>query len=230
MADGYATLANGGIHHDPTAISRVEFPDGKVDEPDPDSGERVLTEGQAYDVTKLLEGVITQGTGAGYTSWAAPPRRARPAPRRTSPTPGSSATRRSTRPRSGSATRSRAKRPASAVRPRGRSGAHFMESAAVNGDCPEFEVPVQPARTLRPRQRTHPLLLRAAPKAGEEEETLEDEEGKGRNKKKGRAAKNGRERSGTSPEPPPDASGPHASAGPRHRPGVGGGVAASKPT
>ena len=34
MADAYATLASGGIHHDPTAISRVEFPDGKVDEAD----------------------------------------------------------------------------------------------------------------------------------------------------------------------------------------------------
>jgi penicillin-binding protein 1A len=68
MADGYATLANGGIHHAPTAIARVEFPSGKVDEPNPDSGERVLTEGEAYDVTKLLEGVITHGTGSGYTS------------------------------------------------------------------------------------------------------------------------------------------------------------------
>jgi penicillin-binding protein 1A len=68
QADGYATLASGGIHHEPTAISRVEFPNGKVEETDPDSGERVLTEGQAYDVTKILEGVITQGTGAGYTS------------------------------------------------------------------------------------------------------------------------------------------------------------------
>jgi penicillin-binding protein 1A len=67
MADAYATLANGGIHHAPTAIARVEFPTGKVDEPDPDTGDRVLTEGEAYDVTKLLEGVITQGTGAGYT-------------------------------------------------------------------------------------------------------------------------------------------------------------------
>jgi penicillin-binding protein 1A len=67
MADGYATLASGGIHHDPTAIGRVEFPSGKVDEPDPDAGDRVLTEGEAYEVTKLLEGVITQGTGAGYT-------------------------------------------------------------------------------------------------------------------------------------------------------------------
>ena len=45
MADAYATLANGGIHHDPTAISRVEFPNGKVDEADTDAGDRVLTAG-----------------------------------------------------------------------------------------------------------------------------------------------------------------------------------------
>ncbi|HSS32234.1 MAG TPA: transglycosylase domain-containing protein, partial [Solirubrobacterales bacterium] len=67
MADAYATLASGGIHHEPTALGRVEFPTDKVDEPSPDSGDRVLTQGEAYDVTKLLEGVITQGTGAGYT-------------------------------------------------------------------------------------------------------------------------------------------------------------------
>ena len=68
MATGYATLANGGIHHDATAISKVEFPNGKVDEPDADSGERVLTPGQAWEVTRILETVITSGTGAGYTS------------------------------------------------------------------------------------------------------------------------------------------------------------------
>jgi penicillin-binding protein 1A len=68
MADAYATLASGGIHHDPTAVSKVEFPNGKVDDFEKDSGERVLTEGQAYEVTRILEGVITQGTGAGYTS------------------------------------------------------------------------------------------------------------------------------------------------------------------
>jgi penicillin-binding protein 1A len=67
MANAYATLANGGIHHEATAIDRVEFPDGKVDETTPDDGERVLSEGEAYEVTRLLEGVITQGTGAGYT-------------------------------------------------------------------------------------------------------------------------------------------------------------------
>ncbi len=68
MASAYATLANGGVHHEATAISRVEFPNGKTDEFDTDAGERVLTPGQAWEVTRLLEGVITQGTGAGYTS------------------------------------------------------------------------------------------------------------------------------------------------------------------
>ncbi|MFL5833490.1 MAG: transglycosylase domain-containing protein [Solirubrobacterales bacterium] len=68
MADAYATLANGGVHHDATAVSKVEFPNGKVDDFEKESGKRVLTEGQAYEVTRILEGVITQGTGAGYTS------------------------------------------------------------------------------------------------------------------------------------------------------------------
>jgi penicillin-binding protein 1A len=72
MADGYATLASGGIHHDPTAISKVEFPNGKVDEPDNGEGDRVLTEGEAYEVTRILEGVITSGTGAGYTYMGCP--------------------------------------------------------------------------------------------------------------------------------------------------------------
>jgi penicillin-binding protein 1A len=67
QADAYATLASGGVHHDATAISRVVFPDGAVDEPSAGDGKRVLTPGQAYVVTKVLEGVITSGTGAGYT-------------------------------------------------------------------------------------------------------------------------------------------------------------------
>jgi penicillin-binding protein 1A len=68
MASAYATIANGGVHHDATAVSRVVFPDDKEDDFEKDPGKRVLTEGQAYEVTRILEGVITQGTGAGYTS------------------------------------------------------------------------------------------------------------------------------------------------------------------
>ncbi|HSD24914.1 MAG TPA: transglycosylase domain-containing protein [Solirubrobacterales bacterium] len=67
QANAYATLANGGVRHDPTAIDKVVFPGGKVDEPSADEGKRVLTPGEAYEVTKVLEGVITSGTGAGYT-------------------------------------------------------------------------------------------------------------------------------------------------------------------
>jgi penicillin-binding protein 1A len=68
QADAYATLASGGVHHPATAIAKVVFPGGKVDEPSAGEGKRVLTQGQAYEVTKVLEGVITSGTGAGYTS------------------------------------------------------------------------------------------------------------------------------------------------------------------
>jgi penicillin-binding protein 1A len=63
MADAYATLANGGVHHDATAIGKVVFPNGDVDEPATDEGNRVLTPGEAYEVTKILEQVITSGTG-----------------------------------------------------------------------------------------------------------------------------------------------------------------------
>jgi penicillin-binding protein 1A len=63
MASAYATFASGGVHHEATAIDRVEFPNGEVADPDDDEGNRVLTEGEAYTVTDILEGVITGGTG-----------------------------------------------------------------------------------------------------------------------------------------------------------------------
>jgi penicillin-binding protein 1A len=68
MASAYATLADGGVRRAPTAIAKVVFPDRHVERPASTSGHRVLTPGQAYDVTRVLEGVITKGTGAGYTS------------------------------------------------------------------------------------------------------------------------------------------------------------------
>ena len=68
MADAYATLADGGVRRAPTMIAKVVFPDGHVERPASAAGHRVLTEGEAYEVTKVLEGVITKGTGAGYTS------------------------------------------------------------------------------------------------------------------------------------------------------------------
>ena len=68
MADAYATLASGGIHHAPVAIRRVEFPGGRVERPDREPPKRVISEAVAYEVTRLLHDNITEGTGtAAYT-------------------------------------------------------------------------------------------------------------------------------------------------------------------
>ena len=104
MADAYATLASGGIRHDPVAIDRVVFPDGKVDEPERPRPQRVISEAVAYEVTRLLHDNIIEGTGtAAYTGCEG--QAGRRAPPTASRTPGSPAISRTWRPRSGSATR-----------------------------------------------------------------------------------------------------------------------------
>ena len=63
MADAYATLASGGVHHKPVAITRVKFPDGKSDDLGEVKGNRVMTDGQAMEVTKVLKENVKSGTG-----------------------------------------------------------------------------------------------------------------------------------------------------------------------
>jgi penicillin-binding protein 1A len=71
LTDAYATLASGGIHHDPVSIEKVTFPNGKVDRPQAAEPRRVLPEAVAYEVTRLLHDNITEGTGtAAYTGCA----------------------------------------------------------------------------------------------------------------------------------------------------------------
>jgi len=68
MSDAYATLASGGIRHDPVAIRRVVFPGDRVDRLEHPHPKRVISEGVAYEVTRLLHDNITEGTGtAAYT-------------------------------------------------------------------------------------------------------------------------------------------------------------------
>ncbi len=68
MADAYATLASGGIHHKPVAIRRVVFPGGKVDRPERSGTRRVISKQVAYQVWRLLHDNIVEGTGtAAYT-------------------------------------------------------------------------------------------------------------------------------------------------------------------
>ena len=66
MSNAYATLANGGVHHDPTAIRKVVFPNGDVDEPENPEGTRVISDGVAYTVADVMEGTLDYGTAAGY--------------------------------------------------------------------------------------------------------------------------------------------------------------------
>lgn len=66
MASAYATLASGGLYHEPFAIRRIELPGGDALEgaalgrPKP---KRVLQEAVAYHVTKVLEQNVLSGTG-----------------------------------------------------------------------------------------------------------------------------------------------------------------------
>jgi penicillin-binding protein 1A len=63
MADAYATVANGGYHIAPTAITKVVFPDrSTVDLGDP-GRTQVFSDGEAATAIKVMKGVITSGTG-----------------------------------------------------------------------------------------------------------------------------------------------------------------------
>ena len=68
MASAYATLAAGGVHSEPMAIRKVVLPNGKVDR---GGGwgiakrKRVMPDGVAYEVTKILQQNVDGGTGTG---------------------------------------------------------------------------------------------------------------------------------------------------------------------
>lgn len=64
MADAYATIANGGTYYAPECIYQVIDRDGNVivDNSNP-QGERVISEEVACAAIKVMEGVVTSGTG-----------------------------------------------------------------------------------------------------------------------------------------------------------------------
>ncbi len=66
MASAYATLAAGGIYSEPMAIRRVILPNGKEDDKagwGTPRRRRVIPDGVAYTVTKILEQNVLYGTG-----------------------------------------------------------------------------------------------------------------------------------------------------------------------
>ncbi|HEY7732288.1 MAG TPA: transglycosylase domain-containing protein [Gaiellaceae bacterium] len=68
VASAYATIAAGGVYAEPTAIRRVVLANGKVDS-EAGWGEprrtRVISDGVAYTVTRILEDNMRYGTGTG---------------------------------------------------------------------------------------------------------------------------------------------------------------------
>ena len=66
LASAYTTLASGGVYHGPYAIRKVVLPGGQVDPAHhwgPHDVHRVLPPGVAWDVTKVLEANVREGTG-----------------------------------------------------------------------------------------------------------------------------------------------------------------------
>jgi penicillin-binding protein 1A len=66
MASAYATLAAGGIYSQPMAIRRVILPNGKEDDKagwGSPKRRRVVSDGVAYTVTKILQQNVLYGTG-----------------------------------------------------------------------------------------------------------------------------------------------------------------------
>jgi penicillin-binding protein 1A len=65
MANSYATLADGGVHIDPTIISYVMKDGHRLDPSRQETPTRVFSAGQAYEGTQTLKTVLQYGTGTG---------------------------------------------------------------------------------------------------------------------------------------------------------------------
>ncbi len=74
MADAYATLADGGIHHAPQAVVKVVAADGKLIWRPSTVGNRAIPAGVASTVTQVLELVASRGTGVTTSSYFPYPR------------------------------------------------------------------------------------------------------------------------------------------------------------
>jgi penicillin-binding protein 1A len=63
LATAYATLADGGVEHDPTILSKVVFPDGHTENASSSPGKQVVDPKVAGVVTRVLEANVQSGTG-----------------------------------------------------------------------------------------------------------------------------------------------------------------------
>jgi penicillin-binding protein 1A len=64
LATAYATLADGGIAHEPTILEKVQFPGGGEEQASRPKGKRVVDAKVAGVVTRVLQANVSAGTGA----------------------------------------------------------------------------------------------------------------------------------------------------------------------
>ncbi len=64
LVSAYGTLSDGGVHHAPIVVTRIEDRDGHVIADFAPVGERAIGSGVAYTVLDMLRGVIDKGTGS----------------------------------------------------------------------------------------------------------------------------------------------------------------------
>lgn len=62
LAGAYRAFGNQGIYNEPFAVTKVEFPDGTVEELTPEP-EAVMSDHTAYMITDMLKTVVSEGTG-----------------------------------------------------------------------------------------------------------------------------------------------------------------------
>src|SRR5579859_1322530 len=63
LASAYATLADGGVMHQPTILTKVAFPGGNTEGASEPRGKRVVDAKVAAAVTRILEANVRSGTG-----------------------------------------------------------------------------------------------------------------------------------------------------------------------
>jgi penicillin-binding protein 1A len=63
LASAYATLADGGVAHDPTILTKVVFPDGHTENASQPKGRQIVDPKVAAAVTRVLEANVQSGTG-----------------------------------------------------------------------------------------------------------------------------------------------------------------------
>lgn len=62
-ASAFATIANGGVRVSPSIVQGTTAADGTTTPVDPPAGERVVSEKTSQEMLRLLEGVVSDGTG-----------------------------------------------------------------------------------------------------------------------------------------------------------------------